>query len=127
MNSHYHARITAKKHGGIPEDYQEVHDFLDSSKATLGDVRHRALLHNTFGIFLAESLFGVVIRNSEGTDVPTRLIAEQHVLDDLGFIPTVEHWLGEMPIQIWMGGSAKKDPTAAPEGAAVRYKRKLRA
>jgi hypothetical protein len=122
MNSHYHARISAKKHGGIPEDYLDLHDFLDSSKSTLGDVRHRALLHNTFGIFIAERIFGSCMPNG----VPTRLVAEEHVLDDLGFIPTVEHWLGEMPIQIWMGGTAKKDPSAAPEGAALEYRRKLR-
>lgn len=51
MNSHYHARISAKKYGGAPQDYQELHDFIDSSKAALGDVRHRALLHNTMGPF----------------------------------------------------------------------------
>lgn len=124
MNSHYHARISAKKHGGAPEDYQALHDFLDSSKACLGDVRHRALLHSTFGIFIAEQVFGTTLGS---TGVPTRLLAEEHVLDDLGFIPTVEHWLGEMPVQVWMGGTAKKDPSAAPDGAAVRYKRKLRA
>lgn len=122
MNSVYHARISAKKHGGEVSDYLPLHEFLDSSKSTLGDVRHRALLHNTFGIFIAEKIFGAELPNG----VPTRLVAEEHILDDLGFIPTVEHWLGEMPVQVWMGGSAKKNPDAAPEGAALRYRRKLR-
>ena len=108
MNVHYHAVIAAKKHGGNPHDYYELFDFIDSSKSALGDVRHRALLHSTFGIFVCERVFGHTITNSEGKEVPVRLLAEEHVIDDLGFIPTVEHWLGELPIRKWMGGTAKK-------------------
>jgi hypothetical protein len=126
MNSYYHAKISAKKHGGVPEDYQALHDFIDSSKSSLADVRHRALLHNSWGVFLCERLFGTAIVNTQGKTVPVRLLAEEHIQDDLGFIPTVEHWLAEMPVQIWMGGTGKKDPTALPGGAASAYKRRLR-
>lgn len=138
MNSYYHAVISAKKHGGLPEDYQPVHDFIDSSKATIADVRHRAILHSAFGIFLAEQVFGAAITNSEGKSVPVRLIAEEHVQDDLGFIPTVEHWLGEMPVRPWMSGTVKKTkilpaipepptPSETNEGdAATRYRQNLR-
>jgi hypothetical protein len=49
-----HARNSARKWGGIPSDYQALHDFFDSSKAALPDVRHRAILHSSFGIFLVE-------------------------------------------------------------------------
>lgn len=108
MNSHYHSVIHAKRHGGIPEDYYELNSFIDSSKQSLGDVRHRALLHSTFGCFICEKVFGVTITNSEGKEVPVRLLAEEHIIDDLGFIPTVEHWLGEMPIYKWMSGTVKK-------------------
>lgn len=108
MNTHYHAVIAAKKHGGIPEDYYEIYDFIDSSKQSLGDVRHRAILHSTFGIFLCERVFGHTITNSAGKQIPTRILAEEHIIDDLGFIPTVEHWLGELPIRKWMSGTVKK-------------------
>lgn len=108
MNSYYHAVISAKKHGGKPEDYQKLHDFIDSSKATIADVRHRALLHSAFGIYLCEQLFGHTIKNSEDKNVPTRILAEEHILEDLGFIPTVEHWLAEMPLRKWMSGTRKK-------------------
>lgn len=126
MNSYYHSVISAKKHGGVPEDYQALHDFIDSSKSSLADVRHRALLHNSWGVFLCERLFGSAITNTQGKTVPVRLLAEEHIQDDLGFIPTVEHWLGEMPVQVWMGGTGKKDPAALPGGAAATYKRNLR-
>lgn len=120
MNSYYHAVISAKKHGGIPEDYLPIHDFIDSSKAAIADHRHRALLHSSFGIFLAERVFGHTVTNAEGIKIPVRIIAEEHVQDDMGFIPTPEHWLGEMPIRPWMSGSAKKKrlipmPLPAPE------------
>ncbi len=111
MNSYYHAVISAKKHGGIADDYMELHSFIDSSKSTIADSRHRALLHNTFGIFLCERIFGAAITNSEGKNIPTRILAEEHVLDDLGFIPTVEHYLGEMPLKAWMSGTVKKTKT----------------
>lgn len=114
MNSYYHAVIAAKKHGGMPEDYQPLYDFIDSSKASLGDVRHRAILHSTFGIFICEKVFGHTITNAEGKNIPTRILAEEHIMDDLGFIPTVEHWLGELPIRKWMGGSVKKTKTVVP-------------
>lgn len=138
MNSYYHAVISAKKHGGIPEDYQKIHDFIDSSKSTIADHRHRALLHSAFGIFLTEQMFGVTVTNSEGKEIPVRLLAEEHVQDDLGFIPTVEHWLGEMPIRPWMGGTVKKTkvlpaPQTTPkttetneDDAATRYRENLK-
>lgn len=117
MNSYYHARISAKRHGGTPEDYLALHDFIDSSKATIADVRHRALLHSAFGIFLCERVFGSTING-----VPTRVLAEEHVQDDLGFIPTVEHWLEDLPVKLWMSGSRKK----ADSVAVHNYRSKLK-
>jgi hypothetical protein len=108
VNTHYHAVIAAKKHGGEPQDYYDLFNFIDSSKSTLGDIRHRALLHNTFGIYICERVFGVTITLSDGKQVPTRILAEEHIIDDLGFIPTVEHWLSELPIRKWMSGTVKK-------------------
>ena len=54
-----HANLSASKFGGAPEDYQEIHNFLDLSKSCHADVRHRAMLHNSLGIFIAEMIFGV--------------------------------------------------------------------
>ena len=95
-------------HGGVPEDYLEIHNFFDSSKAALPDVRHRAILHSSFGIFVAEKVFGVTVTNSEGKKVSVRDLCEEHVIQDLGFIPTPERWFKNMPIEPWMSGSKKK-------------------
>ena len=106
-----HAKVSVKKYGGVVEDYLPIHDFIDSTKAALPDVRHRALLHSSFGIFLIEKVFGTYITNSDGKQVSTRDLAEEHVIQDLGFIPTVEKWLGNLPIEPWMGGAVKRAST----------------
>lgn len=102
MNPWHHAQSSAVRYGGEPEDYLELHQWFDESKVFLPDLRHRALRHHSEGIFLAERLFGPVIRNSAGRDVPTRLIGEQHVKEDLGRIPTVQDWLTQLVPVPWM-------------------------
>ena len=108
MKPFQHARISAKKYGGCAEDYQHLHDFFDSSKQTMADMRHRAILHLAFGIFLLERVFGTTITNSSGKKVCVRDIGEDHVIQDLGFIPSVERWLKNLPIEDWMLGSRCK-------------------
>ncbi len=97
-----HAKSSAAKHGGKPEDYLPIHDFMDSTKSALPDVRHRAVLHSSFGIFIVERVFGTFITNSDGREISVRDIAEDHVIEDLGFIPTLEKWFEGMEIQEWM-------------------------
>jgi hypothetical protein len=99
-----HARVSVRKFGGKEEDYQAIHDFIDSSKAHFPDMRHRAILHSSFGIYITEMVFGTYITNSDDRKVQVRDIAEQHVLDDMGRIPTVQDYLQGMPMYNWLGG-----------------------
>jgi hypothetical protein len=133
-HSYHHAVSSAKRFGGDADEYLELHSFMDSSKAAWGDQRHRAVLHQSFGIYLTEQVFGlreevrilralldrvprwllrllrvrvpestpVTLTLRSGRQVPIRLLAEQHVIEDCGFIPTLEQYLGEMPRQKWM-------------------------
>ncbi len=87
----YHARSSAKRFGGKPEDYLKYHEWMDHTKAHLADARHRLVLHNSWGIFLAEDVFGkTIVRTSDGKEIPLRPVLEQHVLEDLGRIPTLQ-------------------------------------
>jgi len=106
MKPYHHARISATKFGGRPEDYLAIHNFMDESKAHLADARHRMFLHNSFGIYLAERVCGEIVDNqrmpyitiSDGRKVQVRDVAEQHVLDDLGYIPSLSDCVKDLPI-----------------------------
>jgi hypothetical protein len=111
-NSFYHARSSARKWGGEPEDYIAIHEWIDASKAHFGDARHRALRHHTEGCWEAERVFGLTItvkkkRSGVEVRVPVREIAEQHVFEDLGYIPSLADWLKNMQLKEWMGGKVK--------------------
>ncbi len=117
MNSFYHAQSAAKKYGGIPEDYIDIESWIDSSKSIIGDIRHRSIYHHTLGIFLAEKLFGTTITVAKDSnhprEVPVRLIAELHIMQDLGFIPSPQDYIDNMELKQWMGGPIRKERSIA--------------
>lgn len=109
----FHSQSSAKKFGGIPEDYLHIHTVMDSSKLFLADWRHRALLHNTFGIHIFEQLLGASFtRKSDGQQVCTRTVISEHIMEDIKAIPTPGEFLREMPIKRWMAGLTKSDKLA---------------
>ena len=108
-----HARSSARRFGGIPEDYVQIHEWFDSTKAHLSDFRHRALRHHSAGIREAAQHFGVFyLRPSDGKSVRTTLIGEQHVREDLGRIPTVADWLRCIRPELWMSPRSVIEETA---------------
>ena len=52
---------------------------------------------------MLERTFGPTITLSTGRVVPTRLIGEQHVREDLGFIPSFADWARAIQPEPWMG------------------------
>lgn len=109
MKPYIHAKNSVRRYGGQIEDYIEIHDFFDSTKAAWADVRHRAILHSTFGIYLVEKVFGTTITNSEGKTISVRDIGEDHVVEDCGHIPTIEKWLKNLPTEDWMLGRGQRE------------------
>ena len=113
---YYHSLSSVRRWGGTATDYQPIHDWFDESKMILADPRHRALRHHAEGIFMAETVFGTIITNSEGRAVPVRLIGEQHVREDLGRIPSFADWARLIQPASWIlrgnpNGSPGLDPT----------------
>ena len=102
-----HAESSAKRWGGTPDDYIAIHEKIDQTKSAHAEVTHRCVFHSAFGIFIIEDIFGRTITNSAGRVVHVRDVAEQHVIEDLGFIPSLSDWLKEMPSQPWMAGVRK--------------------
>jgi hypothetical protein len=102
-----HAQSSVRRWGGTVEDYLPIHEKMDSTKMAHAEVTHRCVFHSAFGIYVIEDIFGRTITNSDGREVHVRDVAEQHVLEDLGFIPSLSDWLKEMPAQPWMAGQRK--------------------
>lgn len=122
-----HAALSARRFGGQPADYLAIHDFLDSSKGTIADNRHRALTHNAWFLSVVlERVFGTSIVNSEGRPVSVRDIGEQHVLEDFGmqFIPTAQDYLQEMEPKTWMQ-NGRGTPPSATRLVAARQRRSV--
>lgn len=110
MNSVHHARSAARKWGGDWEEYIEIEEFIDSSKKVLGDVRHRAIYHHTEGVWLCQRIFGRVIKvGDRGIEVPVRLVAERHIIEDLGWLPSPADYMKNMPMEMWMSGSQRRE------------------
>ena len=107
MKSVHHCKSSVKLFGGSIEDYHQIHAWFDETKDHYSDIRHRALRHHTQGVKECEMKFGIVINNSDGKDIPVRSIGEQHIREDLGFIPTVQDWLKNIRPVSWMASTKK--------------------
>ena len=104
-----HCKSSKSRFGGKEEDYHAIHAWFDESKAHVPDIRHRMLRHHSQGIEECEKTFGIYLQNSDGKKVPVKSIAEQHILEDLGFIPTLQDWISNIYIKSWMNhGQGKR-------------------
>ena len=110
MTPYKHAVSSATRFGGKPADYFPVHEWFDASKAHWPHFTHRALRHHTLGILEAEKTFGISILNSDRNQIATRLIAEQHLMEDHGRLPTLADWLRCLrPKGRWMSSPAHSE------------------
>lgn len=92
MTPWHHAVSSARKWGGKPEDFIAIHDWFDETKSFTGDWTHRALRHHSAGVQWCIERFGHTVM-ADGKPVPVKLVAEQHVNEDCGFIPAPHHYL----------------------------------
>ncbi len=107
-NSYYHAVSSARRWGGQPEEYIHLHGWIDEPKLWFGDFRARALRHHTQGIYELKERFGITLKLETGIIVPVAAIAEQHMIEDFGRIPSVQDWLSNLKPQPWMASKARK-------------------
>ena len=52
---------------------------------------------------MLETVFGPTLTLSGGKVIPTRWVGEQHVKEDLGFIPSFADWMRAIRPLPWMG------------------------
>lgn len=120
-----HAERSARQWGGTAADYLSIHQWFDATKGHVPDARHRMALHNGFGILLAEQVFGPAITTSSGRRVFVRDVAAQHILEDLGFIPSLSECLVSLPLQPWMAGSRTAFLSPSPDPETQTHERSL--
>jgi hypothetical protein len=104
---YHHAISSTKQWGGCISDFLPIHSWFDESKKIIADFRHRALRHHAEGIFMAETIFGPTVTISSGRTIPVRWVGEQHVREDLGFIPSFADWVKALRPEHWMGSARK--------------------
>lgn len=103
-----HARSSARKYGGLLEDYLEIHAYMDSSKQAIPSNIHRALTHNSWFILnVLVKVFGEYITNSDGKKVSVQEIGIQHCQEDLGCVPTAQDYFMSCEYQPWMHGEGR--------------------
>jgi hypothetical protein len=106
-HAHYHAVSSANAFGGVPADYEALHAWMDRGRGGTDSLLHRVLAHHTEGIADAVERFGPAIRNSQGREVPTSLLARQHVIEDLGFVPSLAHYMELLHCPRWASRPAR--------------------
>ena len=63
---------------------------------------------------MAETIFGPTLTLSTDRVIPTRWVGEQHVREDLGFIPSFADWVKAIRPEPWMGRAAKIEAEVDP-------------
>jgi hypothetical protein len=88
MRPWQHARASALRGGRAWEEDLAIHEFVDRTKASLADLRHRMVLHN-------EDLGPALARMAFATLPHAELVARQHAREDLRAPVTLSWWLGQ--------------------------------
>jgi len=96
--------------------------IIDQSKSIAADFRHRALRHHAEGISMLETLWGQTQTLSTGRVIPTRWVGEQHVQQDLGFIPSFADWMRAIRPLPWMVRAGRLEDRPAAETTAPKVR-----
>lgn len=95
------AVLSARRYGGSADAYLPLHRWFMATRTWVEGDRHLMFRHHAFGSFEAEARFGPVIA-WPGGGVPTRVVAERHIQDMIGRVPTAHDWLRCVKGQRWM-------------------------
>ena len=98
----HHAQSSVNRWGGTVDDYLFIHNWFDETKAFHPDFRHRAIRHHSQGVQECIKKYGDYIELNNNKKVPIKLIAEQHLIEDCGYIPSMSDWLMHIKPQMFM-------------------------
>ncbi len=82
---------------------RHAQQFMDWPRDYLADRRYRRVLHNSWGVSMAVEAFGLLLTcASDQAELPVQLLAEQHILQEMPAVPTLEASLEGITLQRWM-------------------------
>ena len=100
----------ARRYGEDVALFEPIIAFFDEPTRFLGDdPRGRWILHNSFGIYLAEDLFGPVLTLANERLLSVRGVGEELVKARLGFIPSAAAVASRVQMCAWMVGTEVGD------------------
>lgn len=95
-----------QRYGGCETDYAPIVAFFDEpAQYARDDSRSQWILHNSFGIYLAEEVFGKVLTQDNGRLISVRSLGETLVKARLGFIPSAAVVASRVRLRSWMVGT----------------------
>jgi len=112
----HHAINSANKFGGEFTDYEPIHTMMDRSKASFPKMAHRIVFHHDYGVKLIDDIFAARWVRGEFPLLSTEshhalelipAVAEQHVTEDLGFVPTLADWDKDLLVGDGRGASLR--------------------
>lgn len=109
MHPYDHARSSARRYGGICQDYNPLHAWFDATKSILCRFTHRALRHHIEGAREAVAVFGDDILNSDGVKISTMSLGLQHLEEDAPRVVKASEWLVGFAAPDWLPATT---PTA---------------
>ena len=84
----------ARDFGGVPEDYLDLNNLMDSTKSHYPIWMHRAITHNSWFVTIAERIYGPTILNTDNKKIPTRILVIEHIRQDCNNkVPTIKEWI----------------------------------
>lgn len=113
------ADVFAARYHTTPDVFAPLVAWFDQTAQFVERPEHRLLLHNAFGIFLAERTFGTVVTCHDGREVSVRELGERLVIARLGCIPTIQDVARRMRFAPWMRGDTSKPYRAIIAGDRV--------
>ena len=117
MKPNDHAENSAKKYGGVPADYLDIHEYMDSSRGAVSDMGHRVATHHSFFVYgTLLKIFGSTRENSAGKTYSVADVGEDHCKEDFnGHFPTLNDWTEHLNIQPWMLGETENSVPKSAE------------
>jgi hypothetical protein len=120
MHPLHHAKSSAKRLGGEPEDYLAIHSWMDESKSAFCSPMHRAYRHHLDILPDLVDVFGTHLPNHPSITMAS--VLRDHLMEDCkGTTPSLRDWMMALKPQRWMVKNKHMSTQLIAEAIATRF------